>query len=181
MGVLFQDLRYGLRMLAKNPGFTAVAVVTLALGIGANTAVFTIVDAAALRTLPVTNPDRLVRLSMLTPQGATSDSDFSYPDYEDIREQVKAFSGAALCYRSGRFLNSLDESSQILVDVVSPDYFTILGVKALLGQNPLSRNWTAARSQSLAWSSAIVFGRAAWERTRPSWARKSSSRARRRW
>jgi predicted permease len=132
MGTLLQDLKYGLRMLARNPGFTAVAVVTLALGIGANTAIFTVVDAAALRPLPVTNPDRLVRLSMMTPQGVTSE--LSYPDYEDTRQQVKSFSGAAVCYRSSRFLNSLDESSNILVDLVSPDYFTVLGVKPLLGQ-----------------------------------------------
>ena len=132
MSTLFQDLRFGLRMLAKNPGFTAVAVLTLALGIGANSAIFTVVDAAALRPLPVTNPDRLVRLSMMTPQGVTSE--LSYPDYEDTRQQVKSFSGAAVCYRSGRFLNSLDESSQVLVDLVSPDYFAVLGVKPLLGQ-----------------------------------------------
>ena len=132
MNALFQDLKFGMRMLAKNPGFTAVAVLTLALGIGANSAIFTVVDAAALRPLPVTNPGRLVRLSMMTPQGATSE--LSYPDYEDTRQQVRSFSGAAVCYRSGRFLNSLDESSRILVDLVSPDYFTVLGVKPLLGR-----------------------------------------------
>jgi putative ABC transport system permease protein len=128
----FQDIRFGLRMLTKNPGFTAVAVLTLALGIGANSAIFTVVDAAVLRPLPIAKPDRLVRLSMMTPQGANPE--LSYPDYEDVRQQVKSFSGVTVCYRSSRFLNSLDESSNILVDVVSPDYFTVLGVKPLLGR-----------------------------------------------
>ena len=132
MGTLLQDLKYGLRMLARNPGFTAVAVITLALGIGANSAIFTVVDATALRPLPVSSPDRLVRLYVKSPQGV--DPSFSYPDYEDIRQQVKAFSGVTVCYRAGRFLNSLDESSQILVDEVSPDYFTVLGVRPLLGR-----------------------------------------------
>ena len=129
---LLRDFRFGLRMLMKNPGFTAVAVLTLALGIGANSAIFTVVDAATLRPLPISSPDRLVRLSMMTPQGESPE--LSYPDYDDIRQQVKSFSGVGICYRSGRFLNSLDESSKILVDVVSPDYFTVLGVKPLMGR-----------------------------------------------
>lgn len=146
MSTLLQDLRYGWRMLAKNPGFTAVAVLTLTLGIGANSAIFTVVDAAALRPLPVANPDRLVRLSMMTPQGTSSG--FSYPDYEDIRQQMRSFSGVAVCYRVGRFLNSLDESSQILADDVSPDYFTVLGVKPLLGHT-FSRELESGRRPEL--------------------------------
>ncbi len=132
MGTLIQDVKYGLRMLAKNPGFTAVAVLTLALGIGANSAIFTVVDAVALRTLPVYQPDRLVRLELRTPQG--TGEDFSFPDYEDIRQQMKSFAGAAVWYRAATFLNSLDESSQVLVDDVSPDYFTVLGVKPFMGR-----------------------------------------------
>jgi putative ABC transport system permease protein len=132
MGTLLQDLRFGLRMLAKNPGFTAVAVLTLALGIGANTAIFTVVDAVALRPLPASSPDRLVRLNVRSPQGV--DPCFSYPDYDDIRQQVRSFSGVTIYYRSGRFLNSLDESSRVLMDDISPDYFTVLGVKPLLGR-----------------------------------------------
>jgi putative ABC transport system permease protein len=132
MSGLFQDLRFGLRMLAKNPGFTAVAVLTLALGIGATTAIFTVVDATVLRPLPVAEPARLARLSMMTPQGATPE--LSYADYDDVRQEAQSFSGMAVCYRSGRFLNSLDESSQVLVDLVSPDYFMVLGVRPLLGR-----------------------------------------------
>ena len=132
MSTLMQDLKFGLRMLAKNPGFTAVAVLTLALGIGANSAIFTAVDAAALRPLPSSNPDRLVRLYLKSPQGVSPN--FSYPDYADIRQQVKSFSGVTVWNREMRFLNSLDESSQVLADEVSPDYFAVLGLRPLLGR-----------------------------------------------
>ena len=132
MGTLLQDLRFGLRMLAKNPGFTAVAVLTLALGIGANTAIFTLVDAVVLRPLPVANPQRLVIVNTKSPQ--QGESDLSYPDYRDIRQHVKSFSGVTLYYRSGQFLNSLDESSRVLDDEVTPDYFTVLGVRPLMGR-----------------------------------------------
>jgi len=129
---LWQDVRFAIRMLAKNPGFTAVAVLTLALGIGANSAVFTVVDAVALRPLPVFRPDRLMQLYVKSPQGVEPYS--SYPDYDDIRRQVRSFSGVAAYYHSTRFLNSLDESSEVLIDAVSPDYFAVLGVKPLLGR-----------------------------------------------
>jgi putative ABC transport system permease protein len=132
MNALLQDLRYGLRMLAKNPGFTAVAVLTLALGIGANSAIFTMLDALLLRPLPVANPERLVELQIKSPQGF--ESGFSYPDYQDLRKQVKSFSGVAIYSRQSRFVNSLDESSMVLVDQVSPDYFKVTGVKPLLGR-----------------------------------------------
>ena len=102
MSTLLQDLRYGLRKLAKNPGFTAVAVLTLALGIGANSAIFTVVDALLLRPLPISSPERLVQLQIKSPQGF--EGGFSYPDYEDVRQQVKSFSGVAVYSRQSRFL-----------------------------------------------------------------------------
>ncbi|MFZ0963852.1 MAG: ABC transporter permease [Terriglobia bacterium] len=132
MNTLIQDLKFGLRMLAKNPGFTAVAVLTLALGIGANTAIFTLVDAMLLRPLPVANPDRLVVVNTKSPQWG--EVDLSYPDYADIRQEVKSFSGVTIYEREGRFLNSLDESAQVLVDEVTPDYFTVLGVRPWRGR-----------------------------------------------
>jgi putative ABC transport system permease protein len=132
MTTLIQDLRFGLRMLAKNPGFTAVAVLTLALGIGVNTVIFTLVDAMVLRPMPVSNPDRLVVLEVKSPEGV--DPILSYQDYEDIRQQVKSFSGVTIYDRVGRFLNSLDESDQVLVDRVTPDYFSVLGVRPLRGR-----------------------------------------------
>jgi predicted permease len=129
---LWRDLRYGLRQLRRNPSFTAVAVLTIGLGIGANTAIFTVVDAMFLRPLPVARPDRLVEIEFKTPQ-ETGDR-ISYPDYKDLRQQASDFSGFLLSDRRSDFLNSMDESSQILVDIVSPDYFTTLGVHALRGR-----------------------------------------------
>jgi putative ABC transport system permease protein len=83
MGALIQDLRYGLRMLAKYPGFTAVGVLTLALGIGANTAIFSVVYTALLRPLPYREPARLVNLGESRSQMDIQFSDNSYPDYLD--------------------------------------------------------------------------------------------------
>jgi predicted permease len=90
------------------------------------------VDALLLRPLPVSNPERLVVLQIKSPQGY--ETEISFPEYQDLRQQVKSFSGVAIYRREGRFVNSLDESSNVLVDVVSPDYFKVAGVRPLLGR-----------------------------------------------
>jgi putative ABC transport system permease protein len=126
------DLRYGLRQLRRSPGFTMVAVLTLALGIGANTAIFAIIDGMFFRPLPVGHQNELVRIQFKTPQG--TEDRISYADYEELRRQASDFSGFLLWDRESDFLNSMEESSQILIDVVSPDYFTTLGVPAFQGR-----------------------------------------------
>lgn len=132
MATLLRDLRYGLRMLMKNPGFTAVAVVTLALGIGANTTIFTIMDAVFLRPWPVKDSDQLARIMSLTPQGQSTS--FSYADYLDLCHQTTAFSGILAFSRQGRFLKVGEELELIPVDVVSENYFSVLGVNAAIGR-----------------------------------------------
>ena len=132
MRTTLQDLRYGLRVLARNPGFCLVAVLTLALGIGANTAIFSIVDGMFLRPLAVANPGELATIVMKTPEGPSRE--ISYADYLDLRQQASTLTGITVWDRESKFLNSMDESSQILVDFVSPDYFAVLGVKAALGR-----------------------------------------------
>src|SRR6516164_5281622 len=100
MGLIRQDLRFALRQLRKAPIFTLVAVITLALGIGANTAVFTLLDQAVLRTLPVSHPDQLVRLRWtgdapghFNSYGGDDTDYFSYPMYRDLRDKNTVFQG----------------------------------------------------------------------------------------
>jgi predicted permease len=131
---LWQDVRYGLRQLRLNPGFTAVAVVTLALGIGANTAIFSIVDWLTLRPLPVAQAQQMVSLASVSQHGDHSNG-FSYPDYEDIRNQSSAvFSGV-----SGALPVNMDGLSTgghdqlIFTNYVTGNFFEMMGVMPALG------------------------------------------------
>ena len=136
MGTIMQDIRYGLRTLLKNPGFTAVAILTLALGIGANTAIFSLVDAFLLRPLPVKDPAQIITL------GYQQDSStplvvntFSVPDYRDIRDQTgNAFSGL-VAYQIG--LDGLTvngKADRIVSSYVTGNYFSMMGIKPALGR-----------------------------------------------
>src|SRR5205814_8642516 len=91
MGTLLQDIRYGLRMLVKKPTFTIVAVLTLALGVGANTAIFSIVNAVLLRSLPYGEPDRLVRIFFDNPGVWLHDVRFSVPELDDLNTRSGVF------------------------------------------------------------------------------------------
>jgi len=129
-----QDLRFGLRMLATNPTFTCVAVLTLALGIGANTAVFTFVDALLLRPLAgVTQPDRLVQLGRQYPD-KTYVSDSTYPDYVDYRDQNTVLSGLAVVSSAAFHLSTGGETERVEGERVSSNYFDVLGVTAAHGR-----------------------------------------------
>ena len=86
MKTLLQDLRYAVRTMLNKPGFTLIAVITLALGIGGSTAIFTVVDAALLRGLPYRSPDRLYHLFESTPQKEFAQREFSYPDFQDYQQ-----------------------------------------------------------------------------------------------
>src|SRR5438477_5419051 len=105
MGTLLQDLRYGLRMLATNPGFTAVAVVTLALGIGANTAIFSLIDAVLLKSLPVSHPEQLVLLRWESPHNSTEF--LPYPTFAQLRDNSRGFEGMFAFCNVG-FVTTLD-------------------------------------------------------------------------
>jgi predicted permease len=135
---MFQDLRYGVRMLLKHRGFTAVAALSLALGIGANTAIFSVVDALLLRTLPVRNPERLVALT-------NSESGFytSYPRFERYRNLTQVFSGvSAICLvdRYNVRVNNtaggpdLSDTGQVGIGLVSGNYFSTLGAGTVIGR-----------------------------------------------
>jgi putative ABC transport system permease protein len=133
MDSLVKDLKFAFRSLLKRPGFMAVAVVTLALGIGGSTAIFTVVDAALLRGLPYKQPDRLVHLWEKTPQDAFSKREFSYPDYQDYQKN-NVFEGLA-AYTGGRvLLSGYGETESVGGPRVSANFFSVLGVEPILGR-----------------------------------------------
>src|SRR2546428_11365514 len=133
MHTLIQDLRYGIRMLAKSPGITIIAVLALGLGIGANTAIFSVVNAALLRPLPYADPDRLVRLSEDSPQ--VPQMSISYPNFLDWRQQNKVFSGIAGMQFRSLNLTGKDEPERLAGRGVSAEFFDVLGVKPALGRS----------------------------------------------
>jgi predicted permease len=130
---LMQDLRYALRQLRKNPGFAAVAIITLALGIGANTAVFSVVDAVMLRPLPYYQPDRLIEAQSINAHNPQS-SDVSYPDFFDWRAQNQTFEHLVSYHDSLLVLTGLQRPVQVDAEVVSWDLVPALGIRPELGR-----------------------------------------------
>jgi predicted permease len=134
------DLRYGLRLLARTPGFTAVAVLSLALGIGANTAIFTLIDAVLLRTLPVKNPERLVSLRIAEPLSTWTDGNsetaFSYPAFQQMRARNQVLSELFAFRSLGRLNAQVNGAAELARgQLVTPDYFRSLGVRLILGRD----------------------------------------------
>ena len=127
-----QDVRFGARMLARNPGFTAVAIMTLALGIGANTAIFSVVQAVLLRGLPFKDPARLVRVNESVSKGGRSP--VAYPNYLDWRAQNRVFDEMAAFGDCEMILSGKDKADRVLCEQVSDTYFPLLGVTATLGR-----------------------------------------------
>ena len=135
MNALLQDLRYALRLLTKSPGFAAVAVLTLALGIGANTAIFTVADALLLRPLPYANPQRLMMVYETSIVNRSEESVFSYPYFARLRDQQHSFSGIS-AYASDDFdMTGRGEPRQISAGRVSWNFFDVLGVQPALGRD----------------------------------------------
>ena len=129
---LMQDLRYGARMLVKAPGFTAVAVLTLALGIGANTAIFSVVNSVLLNPLPFPHPEQLVTLSESKPGFATGS--ISFPNFLDWQKDNRTFSGMAMSRGYGFNLTGRGEPEQLRARFITYDLFTVLGVNPLIGR-----------------------------------------------
>src|SRR5437667_3947119 len=133
MNTLWQDIRYAVRMMGKNLSVTAIVVVVLALGIGANAAIFSVVNAALLRPLPYADPDRLVRLSEDSPQ--VPQMSISYPNLLDWREQNKVFERIAGMQFRSLNLTGKDEPERLAGRRVSAEFFDVLGVKPALGRS----------------------------------------------
>ena len=134
MNKLFQDLRYGMRMMMKQPAFTLVAVVTLALGIGANTAIFSLVNSILLRPLPFREPDRVVRMLQASPKLGLNSWGVSQADFAAYREQNRSFETIALYNSSETNLTGVGEPERLPVTTVTADFFKVLGVNPLLGR-----------------------------------------------
>ena len=134
MDTFWQDVKYGIRMLAKSPGFTAIAILTLALGIGANTAIFSVVNAELLRPLPFRDSSRLVSVFTSNSRTQSSAGAMSYPDFLDLRSQNQVFEGMA-AYTDGSFtLTGVDQPAHIVGSSVSASLFDVLGATPELGR-----------------------------------------------
>src|SRR5215472_13466312 len=156
---LRQDLRYALRTLRKNLGFTAVAVLTLALGIGANTAIFSVINALGLRPLPVQKPEELVLINPADDR--YGDMGFSYPMYEAVRDENRTLAGVFVS-AGGPMNVSVDGQAELAPNgggYVSGSYFPTLGVEAIAG-----RTFTAAEDKVPGQNPVAVIGYGYWRR-----------------
>jgi putative ABC transport system permease protein len=153
---VWQDLRYGLRMMLKNPGFTTIAVLTLALGIGANTAIFSVINALLLRPLPYRQPEQLVKVFRAQPDPTKGmlPSIWSYPRFEMLRDQNRSFAEVAGFNQSPYNLTGTDAPEQLQIEMVSAGYFPLLGVNTIVG-----RSFTAEDAGTVA-----LLGYGLWQR-----------------
>jgi predicted permease len=130
----FQDTRFAFRMLRKNPGFTAVAVFTLALGIGANTAIFSIVYAMLLKPLPYSQPEQLLTVFEAQPQAGVNATGWSYANFAELREQNRIFSDMAGSQQHQLTLTGRGEPSVVNTSVVTPELFSVFGQRPIMGR-----------------------------------------------
>jgi hypothetical protein len=141
MQTLIQNIRYALRQLRKSPGFTLTVIITLALGIGANAAVFTLFDQVLLRMLPVEHPKELVRFhwsgafsGSMSSFGGDSHNYFSYPMYKDLRDRNQVFEGMLAADRTGVGVSWHNQAENKDAEVVTGNYFQLLGLKPEAGR-----------------------------------------------
>src|SRR6476620_3435765 len=158
MNTLIQDVRYGLRILLKHPGFTIVAVITLALGIGANTAIFSLVNSILLRPLPFREPDRLVRMLQASPKLGLSSWGVSQADFAAYREQNRSFESVAIYNATATNLTGAGEPERLPITTVTADFFKVFGVNPLLGRTFVEGEDTQGRNH------VCVISYAFWQR-----------------
>jgi putative ABC transport system permease protein len=155
---LWQDLRYGVRVLRKNKGFAAVAAITLALGIGANTAIFSVVNAAVLRPLPYPHPQRLAILWGNVKRARVERRGASYPDYLDWHDQTQSFETMAAFTDNKFALTGIDTPERISGEYVSQPYFSLLGMQPALG-----RTFSPAEDRVPQRDAVVVLSDGAWK------------------
>jgi putative ABC transport system permease protein len=134
MTTLFQDVRYGLRVLWKSPGFTIVAVLSLALGVGANTAIFSIVNAVLLRSLPFPHPERLLKIVANNRGVGAQDIGFSVPELDDLRSRAGVFEQVTATQGGPTNLTGGERPQHLELLEVSPNYFSMLGISSRIGR-----------------------------------------------
>ena len=154
MGTLFHDVRYGLRSLGKNLGFAAVAILTLALGIGANTTIFSVINNTLLRQLPFPDPDRLVLVWETFGKGQDNWNIVSAPNFWDFQKQSRSFESMAIFDSAGRGYNlsatgNAQEAEQVSGLRVSSGFFSVLGVKPFLGRTFLPEEDTLGKDHEV--------------------------------
>jgi predicted permease len=155
---VWQDLRYGARMLRTNPGFTSIAVITLALGIGANTAIFSVVNAVLLRPLQYSDPDRLVQVWQNFPQLGANQVTVSAPEFLDYKGQNRVFERMAAFRPQGYILTGGSEPERIFGARVSADLFPLLGVAPALGRTFLHEE------DQIGGPRAVILSHGLWQR-----------------
>jgi predicted permease len=153
MHVLWQDLRFAARLLRKNPGFTALAVLSLALGIGVNTAIFSLVRAVLLPPLPVPDAGRLVSIYHRYTRGQESLSSTSYPDYEYYRDHNQVLSGLMAYCQVPMSVRIGEQAEQISGELATPNYFSVLGLRAAVGRTFLAEDRDVAVIGDRLWRS----------------------------
>src|SRR3954451_4474077 len=153
------DFRYAIRQLIKSPAFTVVAVITLALGIGANSAIFSVIDTVLLRSLPFPNADRLTMIWATSPQHPGEDRQVqSYPDYLDLRAQNHTFEAVAAYTSASAIWGTGEDSEDVPGLAATSDIFTVLGTPPLLGRG-FSRDDDKADAARV-----VVIGYSFWQR-----------------
>ena len=157
MNTLWQDLRYGARVLLRQPGFTLIAVLTLSLGIGANTAIFSVINAVLLRPLPYEQPEQLVKMLMLDTKRGGTDAALSFPNYLDYRAQNSVFEALAAYDDTTATLTGEGAPEHITGLQASPDLFRALGAQAAIGRTLLAEDERPAPS-------VVVLGHGLWQR-----------------
>ncbi len=158
METLFKDLRYGVRSLLKQPAFTLVAVITLALGIGGNSAMFSVVNAVLLRPLQYPESDRIVVFEGINPPKGITQSNMSIPDFADWQKQNQVFEQLAGFFSGGMLLTSGDETERVRTTGVTPDFFPLFRAGAIKGRTLQADDAQKGRDQ------VVLLSYAMWQR-----------------
>jgi putative ABC transport system permease protein len=159
MGTLLNDIRYAFRIMRKSPGFTAVVILTLALGIGANTSIFSIVNAVLLRSLPYYDPSRLVKITFNNPGIGLRDIRFSVPELEDLNSTAGVFEEVSVVFPTSANLTGARQQPERLEALgVSPSYFSMLGASPQIGRLFDSQDF------ALGFAEAVVISDGLWRR-----------------